>query len=374
MSSLFQAATLRSVALANRIVVSPMCQYSAVEGSPSAWHSVHLGGLALGGPGFVGFEATGVTPAGRITPDCLGLWSDANEAAFKPLMQTLRAVSSTRFFIQLAHAGRKASCAAPWNGGKQLNADHGGWETIAPSAIAHLEQETPPRAMTAADMEAVKKAFAESAVRAARLGFDGVEMHAAHGYLLHQFLSPVANRRTDQYGGSIENRMRFPLEVFDAIRAAFPDHLPVGVRISATDWLEHADDPSWTLTDSIALASALKERGCDWIDVSSGGISPHQKIVAGDGYQVPFAAAIREATGLMTMAVGVITEPEQAEAIISAGMADLIALGRAVLREPHWAWRAAETLGGEVDAPRQYWRANSTRSGLVFRNAKVART
>jgi len=369
MSTLFQAPTLRSITLANRIVVSPMCQYSAVEGNPGAWHTVHLGGLAMGGPGLVGLEATAVTPDGRITSNCLGLWSDANEAAFRILMQSLREVSSTRFFIQLGHAGRKASGFAPWNGGKQLSAEQGGWEAIAPSAVAHLEHETPPRAMTRADMESVRKAFADSAVRAARLGFDGVEVHAAHGYLLHQFLSPVANRRSDEYGGSLENRMRFPLEVFDAVRAVFPDHLPVGVRISATDWLEHTADPSWTLNDSIALAHALKQRGCDWIDVSTGGISPNQKVLASPGYQVPFATAIRNATGLMTMTVGMISEPEQAEAIVSQGKADLVALGRTMMREPHWAWRAAEALGGEVEAPRQYLRANSTRPGLIFKKA-----
>jgi 2,4-dienoyl-CoA reductase-like NADH-dependent reductase (Old Yellow Enzyme family) len=367
MSKLFSPLSLRSLELPNRIVVSPMCQYSASDGSPTDWHWAHLGSLALSGAGLLCIEATAVTPEGRITPSDLGLYSDANEDGLAAVLRMIRAVAPIRVAVQLAHAGRKASSREPWNGGQLLSPADGGWTPEAPSAVPHGAAEAAPRALDHADLTRLREAFAGAALRAARLGVDALELHAAHGYLLHEFLSPVANRRDDEYGGSLENRMRFPLEVFDAVRAAFPAERPVGVRISATDWLEEAAaEPSWTLEQSVALAQALKARGCDWIDVSSGGVSPLQKIRLGPGYQVPFAEIIRGETGLATMAVGLITEPRQAEAIIAEGRADLVALARGMLFDPRWPWRAAAELGGRVSAPCQYWRALPREAGPIF--------
>jgi NADPH2 dehydrogenase len=355
MSALFQPLALRSLALPNRIMVSPMCQYSAVDGNAQHWHWAHLSSLALSGAALVCVEATAVTPEGRITPGCLGLWSDANEAALAPLMEMLRAATPAKLALQLAHAGRKGSSAPPWRGGKLLAPADGGWLPEAPSAVPHAPGEAAPRALTLDDLARLRGAFAAAAARAARLGFDAIEIHMAHGYLLHQFLSPVANRRSDAYGGGFANRARFPLEVFDAVRAAFPAERPVGVRVSATDWLD--DEDSWTLAQTIELALLLKTRGCDWIDVSSGGISPRQKIALGPGYQVPFAEAVRNETGLATIAVGMITDAHQAEAIVRDGQADMVALARGFLYDPRWAWHAAAALKGTVQAPRQYWRA-----------------
>ena len=280
----------------------------------------------------------------------------------------IRAVAPIRVAVQLAHAGRKGSSREPWNGGKLLPQGEGGWRAEAPSAVPHAPDEAPPRALERADLARLRAAFASAAARAARLGVDAIEVHAAHGYLLHEFLSPVSNRRSDEYGGSLENRMRFPLEVFDAVRGAFPAERPVGVRISATDWLEEAEpaSPSWTLEQSLVLARALKARGCDWIDVSSGGVSPRQKIKPGPGYQVPFAEIVRSEVGLATMAVGMITEPRQAEAIVAEGRADLVALARGMLFDPRWPWRAAAELGGTVAGPRQYWRALPREAGAIF--------
>ena len=280
----------------------------------------------------------------------------------------IRAVAPIRVAVQLAHAGRKGSSREPWNGGKLLPEAEGGWRAEAPSAVPHAPDEAPPRALERADLARLRAAFASAATRAARLGVDAIEVHAAHGYLLHEFLSPVSNRRSDEYGGSLENRMRFPLEVFDAVRAAFPPERPVGVRISATDWLEEAEpaSPSWTLEQSLVLARALKARGCDWIDVSSGGVSPRQKIKPGPGYQVPFAEIVRNEVGLATIAVGMITEPRQAEAIVAEGRADLVALARGMLFDPRWPWRAAAELGGTVAGPRQYWRALPREAGAIF--------
>jgi 2,4-dienoyl-CoA reductase-like NADH-dependent reductase (Old Yellow Enzyme family) len=368
MSKLFSPFALRDLELANRIVVSPMCQYSAVEGSPSDWHRAHLGSLALSGAGLLCIEATAVTAEGRITPGDLGLYSDANEARLAAVLRMIRAVAPIPVAMQLAHAGRKGSSREPWNGGKLLPEAEGGWCSEAPSAVAHAPGEAPPRALERADLARLCAAFADAAARAARLGVDAIELHAAHGYLLHQFLSPVSNQRGDEYGGSLENRMRFPLEVFDAVRAAFPSGRPVGVRISATDWLEETEPPlpSWTLEQSLALARALKARGCDWIDVSSGGVSPQQKIKPGPGYQVPFAEIVRNEVGLATIAVGLITEPRQAEAIVAEGRADMVALARAMLFDPRWPWRAAAELGGTVAGPRQYWRALPREAGAIF--------
>ena len=366
-NTLFQPIKLRELSLPNRIVVSPMCQYSATDGNPGEWHLIHLGQLALSGVGLLCIEASAVEAIGRITPACLGLYSDDNETAFRGLITALRRQSDTPLAIQLAHAGRKASSHTPWDGGKLMAAEAGGWETIAPSALPFSPPEPPPRAMQAADLVRVRQAFVHAAQRAARLGIDAIELHAAHGYLLHEFLSPLSNQRSDAYGGSLENRMRFPLEVFTAVRKVWPESKPLGVRISASDWIEGG----WDLAQSIELARRLKSAGCDWIDASSGGLAPEQKITPGPGYQVPFAEAIRKELGIPTIAVGLITEPKQAEDIIASGRADMVALARGMLYEPHWAWRAAAELGGQVRAPKQYWRAPPRGAEAIFRDTKV---
>jgi 2,4-dienoyl-CoA reductase-like NADH-dependent reductase (Old Yellow Enzyme family) len=354
MSHLFEPLQLGHLRLANRIVVAPMCQYSAQEGNATDWHRIHLGQLALSGAGLLVLEATAVSAVGRISPQDLGLYSDANEAALADVLASVRAHAPIAVAIQLGHAGRKGSSRAPWDGGKQIRPGAPqGWTTEAPSAVPHAEGEVPPAALDAVGLARVRDAFAQAARRAARLGIDGIELHAAHGYLLHQFLSPIANKRTDAYGGNLENRMRFPLEVFDAVRAAFPAERPVWVRVSGTDWVPGG----WDLPDTVAFAQALQARGCAAIHVSSGGVSPAQKIALGPGYQVPFAQRIKEATGLPTIAVGLITEPEQAEAIVREGRADAVALARAMLYDPRWPWHAAARLGGQVVAPRQYWRS-----------------
>jgi len=364
MPALFEPLSLRSLQLANRIVVSPMCQYSAVEGCATAWHYAHLLSLAGSGAGLLCLEATAVTREARITPGCLGLWDDTCEAALAPVIRLIRTTSPVRLALQLAHAGRKGSSRPPWEGGQLIPPEEGGWLPEAPSPIAHGADEPPPRALDRGELARLREAFAAAARRAARLDFDALELHMAHGYLLHQFLSPVANQRRDEYGGDLAGRMRFPLEVFDAVRAAFPADRPVGVRVSATDWLDGED--SWTPAQTLELARHLQARGCDWIDVSSGGISPRQKIALGPGYQVSFAQAIREATGMTTMAVGLITEPQQAEDIIASGKADMVALARAMLYDPRWPWHAAATLGGTVHGPRQYWRGLPRVAGHIF--------
>jgi 2,4-dienoyl-CoA reductase-like NADH-dependent reductase (Old Yellow Enzyme family) len=368
MSQLFTPFRLRSLELPNRVVVSPMCQYSAHDGCAGDWHMAHLGSLALSGAGMLCIEASAVTAEGRITPGDLGLYSDENERALAAVLRMIRAVAPIHVAIQLAHAGRKASSRVPWNGGRLLPPAEKGWIPEAPSAVAHAPDEAPPKTLDEGDLSRLREAFRAAARRAARLGIDALELHAAHGYLLHQFLSPVANQRTDRYGGSLENRMRFPLEVFDAIRAEFPVQRPVGVRVSATDWLEEAEPPrdSWTMKQTLLLARELQARGCDWIDVSSGGVSPQQKIKPGPGYQVPFAEIIRNETGLPTIAVGMITEPRQAEAIVAEGRADLVALARGMLFDPRWPWRAAAELGGTVSGPKQYWRALPRDAAEIF--------
>jgi len=366
MSALFSPCSLRCLTLANRIVVSPMCQYSAVDGSASAWHYAHLGSLALSGAGLLFVEATAVSPEGRITDGCLGLYSDANEAALAPIVAMLRASAPIALGIQLAHAGRKAASRAPWLGGKLAADDPRGWQPVAPSAVRFNAGDPLPRALELREIEALPGAFAQAAQRAVRLGFAAIEVHMAHGYLLHQFLSPQANRRDDAYGGPFEHRIRLPLAVYDAVRATVPAHLPVGVRVSATDWLEHLAEPSWTLAETVAFAQRLAARGCDWIDVSSGGISPAQTIPLGPGYQVPLAQRVRAETGLPTIAVGMITQPRQAEAIVAEGQADLVALARGFLFDPRWAWRAAAELGAPVVAPKQYWKMVPKDCGLAF--------
>jgi 2,4-dienoyl-CoA reductase-like NADH-dependent reductase (Old Yellow Enzyme family) len=334
-SVLFSPISLRGLTLPNRIVVSPMCQYVAVEGRATAWHLIHLGSMALSGAGLLCIEATAVEAEGRITAGDLGLWDDATEAALQPVLAAIRQYSKISVIMQLAHAGRKASSKVPWEGGQLVPVSAGGWVPVAPSALPQKEDEPAPAALDGAGMGRIREAFAASARRAMRLGLDGIEIHSAHGYLLHEFLSPISNQRADQYGGSLENRMRFPLEVFDAIRAEAPADTPVGVKVSATDWVEGG----WDIEQTIAFAQELKQRGVDWISVSSAGISPLQKITLGPGYQVPFAQAVKEATGVNTVAVGLITGAQQAEQILASGQADQIALARGMLYDPRWGWQ-----------------------------------
>jgi 2,4-dienoyl-CoA reductase-like NADH-dependent reductase (Old Yellow Enzyme family) len=362
MSALFSPIRLRGLALPNRIMVAPMCQYSAVNGAANDWHFTHINTLALSGAAMFCIEATHVEAIGRITPGCLGLYDDATEAALKPILASVRKHCKTAVAMQLAHAGRKGSSHVPWDGGQQIPLTEGGWQTEGPSAVPHKEGEAPPRALDASGLVRVRDAFVAAAKRAERLGVDALELHSAHGYLLHQFLSPISNRRTDQYGGSLQNRMRYPLEVFDAVRAAFPNSKPVGIKVSSTDWV----DGGWDLAQTIEYASELKKRGVDWIDASSGGVSPLQKIPLGPGYQVPFAQAIKEATGVTTMAVGLITEAKQAEEIVASGKADMVALARAMLYDPRWGWHSAAELGGEVAAPPQYWRSQPSTQKALF--------
>jgi 2,4-dienoyl-CoA reductase-like NADH-dependent reductase (Old Yellow Enzyme family) len=368
MSALFSPFTLRRLTVPNRIVVSPMCQYSADEGRATAWHMIHLGSLALSGAGMLCLEATAVEADGRISPGDLGLWDDATEAALKPVMAAIRQHSQIPIVVQLAHAGRKASSHVPWDGGQLIPPSEGGWRTHAPSALPHKEGEAAPMALDEAGLARIRDAFAASARRADRLGIDGIEVHGAHGYLLHQFLSPIANQRTDAYGGSLENRMRFPLEVFEAVRAAFPEDKPVGLRLSATDWVEGS---GWDVEQAIVFARELQKRGVDWIDVSSGGVSPHQQIAFGPGYQLPFAEAVKRATGVTTMAVGMITEARQAEEIVASGRADFVAIARAMLYDPRWPWHAAAELGATVSAPPQYWRCLPSEHRTLFGETRI---
>lgn len=367
MSKLFSPIKVGSTELSNRLVVAPMCQYSAVEGNATDWHTIHLGNMAMSGADLVILEATAVEPEGRITPGCLGLWNDENEAALGRVLASVRRYSSAKLYIQLAHAGRKAASACPWDGGQQLPEAANVWPTYAPSAIAHNDHEIAPHELDAAGLARIKQAFVDAAIRSERLGLDGIELHAAHGYLLHEFLSPVANKRTDAYGGSLENRMRFVIEVFEAVRHAVKSNIAVGIRISACDWI----DGGWTLEQSIELAKRLEALGCDFIDVSSGGVSSAQQIKLGPGYQVPLARAIKEAVNMPTMAVGLITEPQQAEDILQAGNADMIALARGILYDPRWGWHAAAALGSTVSAPPQYWRCQPREVKHLFENANV---
>ncbi len=346
--------TMRSLTLPDRIVVSPMCQYMANDGSANDWHLMHLGQFAMGAGGLVITEATHVSAAGRITPRCLGLYSDDNEKALKHVIDFCRRLGVAQLGIQLAHAGRTASTPPPFDGGKPLTPEEGAWTTLAPSALSFAPDWHVPKALDAAGMAQVKQQFVDATKRAQRIGFDLIEMHAAHGYLMHEFLSPISNQRTDQYGGSTENRMRFPLEVFDAMRAAWPQDKPLGVRVSATDWVDGGLVPE----EIVAFAKALKQRGCDFIDASSGQNDPRQKIPFAPGYNVPFAEKIRKEAGIPTMAVGMITKPAQAEEIVSGGKADLIAIARAAMDDPRWAWHAARELGGEVPYAPNYVRCS----------------
>jgi 2,4-dienoyl-CoA reductase-like NADH-dependent reductase (Old Yellow Enzyme family) len=352
-AGLFSPLTLRSVTLRNRVGISPMCQYSSVDGFANDWHFLHLGSRAVGGAGMVITEANAVTADGRISPADLGVWSDAHVEGLARCVRLIEqngAVAGT----QLAHAGRKASTAAPWEGGGAVDPADGGWRPIwAPSAVPFGSRSIVPDALEEDGIAGVVRAFADAARRSLEAGFRLVELHAAHGYLLHQFLSPLSNQRTDRYGGSFENRIRLTCEVVDAVRAVWPDALPLFVRISATDWM----DGGWDLDQSVELARVLKGRGVDLVDCSSGGAVPGAKITVGPGYQTPFAARIRAEAGIATAAVGLITEPAQADAIIRAGQADVVLLARAVLRDPYWALHAAKALGAENAWPVQYQRA-----------------
>ena len=367
MSALFSPFQIGPVPLANRIVIAPMCQYSATDGLANDWHLIHLGGLALSGAGLLTIEATAVTAEGRITPGCLGLWNDATEAALGDVLSRVRAQSAMPIAIQLAHAGRKASSHAPWDGGQLIPVGEGGWRPLGPSAIPQLDSEPAPEALDAAGLQHIRNAFVDAARRAHRLGIAVIELHAAHGYLLQQFLSPMANQRGDDYGGSLANRMRFPLEVFDAVRAALPAGYPVGVRVSATDWV----DGGWDIDQTVAFGQALAARGCAFLHVSSGGVSPKQQIPLAPGYQVALAEQVKRETGLPTIAVGLITEPAQAEAIVASGQADLVAIARGILYDPHWPWHAAAALGAQVVAPRPYWRSQPRGMSTLFGDVKI---
>ena len=354
MSALFSPFEVDGLKLDNRIVIAPMCQYSAEDGCMTDWHTIHLGHLALSGAALLTIEATAVTPEGRISYGDVGLWSDENEEAMARVLASVRRWSDMPIGIQLGHAGRKASTDKPWFGGKQIApGQENGWQTVAPSLLPFLEGENPPAELDREGLERIKQAFADAAVRSARLGLTAVQLHGAHGYLLHQFLSPLSNRRTDEYGGSLENRMRFPLEVFDAVRAVFPADKPVTMRVSASDWVEGG----WDIEQTIEFARALQQRGCAAIHVSSGGLDPRQQIPVGPSYQVPLARAVKQAVGIPVVAVGLITEFEQAEAIVGTGDADLVALARGILFDPRWPWHAAAHLGGKVKAPEQYLRS-----------------
>jgi len=355
-SHLFSPLALRGVEISNRVVVAPMCQYSAEDGTPNDWHLMHLGGFALSGAGLMFIEATAVEAAGRITPGCTGLYSDGNEQGFGRVVEFCRKHGSAKIGIQLAHAGRKASCALPWDGGLGLSETEGGWQTFGPSDTAFADTSPVPKAMNQGDMDRVRDAFVEASERSLRLDIDVLELHSAHGYLLHEFLSPLSNQRGDEYGGDLENRMRYPLEVFSAIRAAWPENRPLGVRISSTDWR----DGGWTIEDSVIYSRRLKDLGCDFIDASGGGNTPDRPPVgtSGEGYQVGFAEQIKKEAEIPTIAVGMIRDPHFAENVVASGQADMVALARGLLYDPRWAWHAAEELGADAPYPKQYIRAH----------------
>jgi 2,4-dienoyl-CoA reductase-like NADH-dependent reductase (Old Yellow Enzyme family) len=349
---LFTPLRIRELEFKNRIVVSPMCEYSAKEGHPQTWHLVHLGSRAVGGAALVFTEATAVEARGRISPGDTGIYSDEHIASWKPIAEFIGASGAVPG-MQLAHAGRKASMAVPWLGGKMIPISEGGWETVGPSAVPFDASYSTPHALTLKEIDEVVTAFARGAERALAAGFQVAEIHGAHGYLLHNFLSPLSNTRTDEYGGSLENRMRLPIRVASTVRKVWPAHLPLFFRVSATDWTEGG----WDLAQTVELARHLKSSGVDLLDCSSGGNLPHAKIPVGPGYQVPFAAEIREQTGILTGAVGMITDAAQAETILSTGQADMLMLAREFLRDPYWPRRAAQEMGVKITAPEQYQRA-----------------
>jgi 2,4-dienoyl-CoA reductase-like NADH-dependent reductase (Old Yellow Enzyme family) len=351
MNHLFSPLTFRELTIRNRIFVSPMCQYSSRDGMPSDWHMVHLGSRAVGGAGLVMVEASAVTPQGRISPDDSGIWNNDQATAYAPIARFIREHGAVPA-IQLAHAGRKASTDLPWKGSGPLEAKNRGWQTIAPSAVPFAAGHPVPREATAKDLETILGQFAAAARRSAEAGFEVVEIHMAHGYLLHEFLSPLSNHRTDEFGGSLENRLRFPLRVAKVVREFWPEHLPVFVRISASDWMEGG----WDLAQTLLLVRELKAIGIDLIDCSSGGMVPEAAPPFGPGFQTPFASAIRK-LGIATGAVGFITDPAQAEQIVATGLADAVFLAREMLRDPYWPLRAAQALGVDLPWPLQYERA-----------------
>ena len=355
MSTLFTPIKLGGVTLPNRVVVSPMCQYSAVDGTMTDWHLIHLGSMAVSGAGLTMVEATGVTREGRISHGCTGLYSDENEAAMKRVIDAYRRISRAPIGVQIGHAGRKASTQLPFQGGKPLSATESPWQTLAPSAIPFGENWHVPRAADAEDMRRLVDAFAAAATRAAHAGFDVVELHAAHGYLLHQFLSPLSNTRNDDWGGSREKRMRLPLEVARAVRESWPNERVLGARISANDWMEGGAGPE----DAVAFARELKALGYHYVCVSSGAIVPQARIPVAPGYQVGFAAHVKKAVPIAVRAVGMIVDPDQAESIVASGQADMVALARGLLDNPRWVWHAAEHFGVKLDYPRQYARCRA---------------
>jgi 2,4-dienoyl-CoA reductase-like NADH-dependent reductase (Old Yellow Enzyme family) len=352
-AQLFSPIAIGGLTLENRIAVSPMCQYSAANGSANDWHLQHLGSLSLSGAGLLIVEMTAVAPEGRITPACLGLYCDENEAALERVVATCRRWGNTTLGIQLAHAGRKASVHVPWEGGKPLAAADRAWQTVGASAIPFDEGWPAPAELDETGLARIRDAFVGAALRADRLGFDLLELHGAHGYLLHSFVSPIANRRRDGYGGSIDNRVRFPLEVAAAVRRVWPRAKALGMRITGSDWIEGG----LTSADAARFASALKDAGVDYVCVSSGGISPAARVVVGPGYQVPFAEAVKRDVKIVVQTVGMIVDPHQAEAVIADGRADCVALARGFLDDPRWGWHAADALGAEVSCPPQYLRS-----------------
>ena len=352
-SALFSPLKLAGLELPNRIVVSPMCQYSADDGCANDWHLIHLGGLANSGAGLVVIEATHVERHGRITHGCMGLYSDDNEAVLARVLASARKAGRTKFGIQLAHSGRKGSAMRPWESGRSLKEGEDNWPTVAASAIPFGEGWATPREATEADMARISAAFVTTAKRAVRIGFDSAELHMAHGYWLHGFMSPLSNKRTDQYGGSLENRLRHPLAVARAVRDVVPRTIPLGARITGSDWREGGLTPD----DCVAIARALKAEGFDFVDISSGGVMADIRNPGERGYNVPIAARVKREVGIATRTVGLIVEPEQAEAILSNGQADMVTIGRAFLDDPHWAWHAAKILHADVPRPPQYERA-----------------
>ncbi|MFH5772873.1 NADH:flavin oxidoreductase/NADH oxidase [Paracoccus sp. NGMCC 1.201697] len=369
-SKLFEPISIGGSTLANRIVIAPMCQYSAEDGKMTDWHLMHLGMLSQSGAGILTIEASAVLPEGRITYGDVGLWDDATEAAMARVLKGVRDWSDMPIAIQLAHAGRKASTAKPWDGGAQIAPDAtNGWQTVSASDLPFAATDNAPTTLDRAGMDRVRDAFAEAARRSVRLGIDAIQIHAAHGYLLHQFLSPLSNRRSDEYGGSLENRMRFPLEVFDAVKAAVPEGYPVTVRLSGTDWVDSPEwtEGTWDSDSTVAISRELEARGCHAIHVSSGGLDPRQKIPVSPNYQVPLARAVKQAVSIPVIAVGLITEAHQAEAIVATGDADMVAVARTVLYDPRWPWHVAAELRASVTAAPQYLRSQPSTLKELFR-------
>ncbi|TPW27091.1 NADH:flavin oxidoreductase/NADH oxidase [Martelella alba] len=362
-SRLFTPIALDTLQMQNRIVIAPMCQYSADNGKMTDWHMMHYGNLAQSGAGILTIEATAILPEGRISYADVGLYDDATEAAMGDVLQSIRRWSDMPVAIQISHAGRKASSARPWDGGGQIaSASEHGWPTVAPSPLAYQNNDEAPHMLDREALARIRQAFAATARRAARLGIDAIQLHGAHGYLLHQFLSPLSNQRTDDYGGSAENRMRFPLEVFHAVREVFPADRPVTVRLSATDWVENG----WTIDDTVVFSKMLEDAGAAAIHISSGGLSPQQKIAVGPGYQVPFSRKVRNAVSIPVVAVGLITEFDQAEAILQSGDADMIAIARGILYDPRWPWHAAAHFGETITVAGQYLRCQPRAFAHLF--------